>query len=111
MGEPEPVVEAVAAADAAEPFVSEFTGMTESAVVGGAAGPAPHDGPIENTVAPDSTAEEPAVQTIAALDAGPHLVAICLPADADRVGAALRGVSGVTEVLTCAPAGGARVLA
>jgi len=64
----EPVVEAVAAADAAEPFVSEFTGMTESAVVGGAAGPAPHDGPIEDTVAPDSTAEEPAVQTIAALE-------------------------------------------
>jgi diphosphomevalonate decarboxylase len=46
----------------------------------------------------------------ATIDAGPHLVAICAAADAKQVEAALRAVSGVKDVLVCAPAGGARVL-
>ncbi len=44
------------------------------------------------------------------IDAGPHVVALCAPADAARVEAALRGVAGVDEVLVCSPAGGARVV-
>ncbi|HEY5677070.1 MAG TPA: diphosphomevalonate decarboxylase, partial [Myxococcales bacterium] len=44
------------------------------------------------------------------IDAGPHVVALCAPADAARVEAALRGVAGVDEVLVCAPAGGARIV-
>ncbi|HET9754045.1 MAG TPA: diphosphomevalonate decarboxylase, partial [Myxococcales bacterium] len=46
----------------------------------------------------------------ATIDAGPHVVALCAPADAARVEAALRGVAGVEEVLVCAPAGGARLV-
>jgi diphosphomevalonate decarboxylase len=46
----------------------------------------------------------------ATIDAGPHVVAICAPADAARVEARLRAVAGVNEVLVCAPAGGARVV-
>ena len=46
----------------------------------------------------------------ATIDAGPHLVAICAAADAKRVETTLRAVSGVKDVLVCAPAGGARVL-
>ena len=44
------------------------------------------------------------------IDAGPHVVALCKPGDAEEVAAALRKVAGVTDTLVCAPAGGARVL-
>jgi diphosphomevalonate decarboxylase len=44
------------------------------------------------------------------IDAGPHVVAICAAGGAAVVEARLRAVPGVTEVLVCAPAGGARVL-
>jgi diphosphomevalonate decarboxylase len=50
------------------------------------------------------------VSAWATIDAGPHVVAICAPADAARVEARLRAVAGVNEVLVCAPAGGARVV-
>jgi diphosphomevalonate decarboxylase len=50
------------------------------------------------------------VPTWGTIDAGPHVVALCAPADAARVETALRGVAGVNEVLVCAPAGGARVV-
>jgi diphosphomevalonate decarboxylase len=46
----------------------------------------------------------------ATIDAGPHVVALCAPADAARVEAVLCGVAGVSEVLVCSPAGGARVV-
>jgi diphosphomevalonate decarboxylase len=46
----------------------------------------------------------------ATIDAGPHPVAICAAADAKQVETALRAVSGVKDVLVCAPAGGARLL-
>jgi len=44
------------------------------------------------------------------IDAGPHVVALCQREDAAAVEARLRGIEGITEVLVCAPAGGARVL-
>ena len=44
------------------------------------------------------------------IDAGPHVVAMCLREDAPAVEARLRGIDGIAEVLVCAPAGGARVL-
>jgi diphosphomevalonate decarboxylase len=44
------------------------------------------------------------------IDAGPHVVVICAPENAQAVEAALRSVTGVREILVCAPAGGARVL-
>ena len=44
------------------------------------------------------------------IDAGPHVVALCAPAAAKQVETRLRAVSGVREVLVCAPAGGARVV-
>jgi diphosphomevalonate decarboxylase len=50
------------------------------------------------------------VQAFATIDAGPHVVALCAPADAARVEERLRAVPGVIDVLVCAPAGGARVL-
>jgi diphosphomevalonate decarboxylase len=50
------------------------------------------------------------VSVWATIDAGPHVVALCAPADAARVEAALRGVAGVNEVLVCAPAGGASLV-
>ena len=50
------------------------------------------------------------VQAWPTIDAGPHVVAICAPADADAVEARLRSVPGVTELLRCAPAGGATLL-
>jgi diphosphomevalonate decarboxylase len=50
------------------------------------------------------------VSAWATIDAGPHVVALCAPADAARVEAALRGIAGVNEVLVCAPAGGARIV-
>ena len=46
----------------------------------------------------------------ATIDAGPHVVALCAPAEAARVEAALRSVPGVRDALVCAPAGGARVI-
>lgn len=50
------------------------------------------------------------VQAWATIDAGPHVVAICEPAAAKQVEMRLRAVSGVSDVLVCAPAGGARVV-
>jgi len=50
------------------------------------------------------------VQAWATIDAGPHVVAICAPADAKQVETRLRGVSGVKDVLVCAPAGGAQAV-
>ena len=50
------------------------------------------------------------VQAWATIDAGPHVVAICTPDDAKQVETRLRAVSGVVDVLVCAPAGGARVV-
>jgi len=44
------------------------------------------------------------------IDAGPHVVAICAAEDAKAVAGRLRSVSGVEEVLVCAPAGGAHLL-
>jgi len=49
------------------------------------------------------------VQAWPTIDAGPHVVAICAADDAARVESRLRAVEGVREVLTCAPAGGARL--
>jgi diphosphomevalonate decarboxylase len=46
----------------------------------------------------------------ATIDAGPHVVALCAPDDAAAVEAALRASPGVGETLSCAPAGGARVV-
>ena len=50
------------------------------------------------------------VLAFATIDAGPHVVALCEARDAAAVEQALRGVSGVRDVLVCAPAGGARLL-
>jgi diphosphomevalonate decarboxylase len=50
------------------------------------------------------------VRAWATIDAGPHVVAMCAPADANPVAALLRSIPGVAEVLLCAPAGGARLL-
>jgi diphosphomevalonate decarboxylase len=47
----------------------------------------------------------------ATIDAGPHVVALCAPEDAARVEGTLRAVAGVEDVLVCAPAGGARIVA
>jgi diphosphomevalonate decarboxylase len=44
------------------------------------------------------------------IDAGPHVVAICAAADAQRVETRLRGISGVKDVIVCAAAGGARLV-
>lgn len=49
------------------------------------------------------------VQVWATIDAGPHVVAICAPADAKQVETRLGAVAGVKEVLVCAPAGEARL--
>jgi len=45
------------------------------------------------------------------IDAGPQVKVLCLPADAARVAAALHALPGVERVLTCAPGGGAQVIA
>ena len=50
------------------------------------------------------------IEAWATIDAGPHVVAFCTPDRAPAVEARLRSVIGVSEVLVCAPAGGARVL-
>ena len=50
------------------------------------------------------------VLAFATIDAGPHVVALCAARDAAAVERALRAVSGVRDVLACAPAGGARLL-
>jgi diphosphomevalonate decarboxylase len=49
------------------------------------------------------------VSVWATIDAGPHVVAICAPADAKQVETKLRAASGVKDVLVCAPAGAARL--
>jgi diphosphomevalonate decarboxylase len=53
---------------------------------------------------------EDGVQAWGTIDAGPHVVALCEPAAAKQIEARLRAVSGVRDVLVCAPAGGARVV-
>jgi diphosphomevalonate decarboxylase len=45
------------------------------------------------------------------IDAGPQVKVLCAPADASGVADALRAVPGVERVLTCAPGGGAEVVA
>src|SRR5881398_192290 len=45
------------------------------------------------------------------IDAGPQVKVLCTPDDARRVAEALRAVPGVERVLTCAPGGGAEVMA
>lgn len=50
------------------------------------------------------------VSAWATIDAGPHVVALCAPAEAAKVEAALRAVAGVDDVLVCAAAGGARLV-
>ena len=45
------------------------------------------------------------------IDAGPQVKVLCAPGDAARVAAALADVPGVERVLTCAPGGGAEVVA
>src|SRR5437867_2143159 len=47
----------------------------------------------------------------ATIDAGPQVKVLCSPDDASRVAEALRAVPGVERVLTCAPGGGAEVMA
>lgn len=49
------------------------------------------------------------VQAFGTIDAGPHVVALCPPEAAKQVETRLRAVSGVRDVIVCAPAGGARV--
>lgn len=44
------------------------------------------------------------------IDAGPQVKAVCLPGDAARVGAALRGLPGVEAVLASGLGGGARIV-
>lgn len=46
----------------------------------------------------------------ATIDAGPHVKALCAPADAERVAQALAAVPGVTRTMTCAPGAGARIV-
>lgn len=53
---------------------------------------------------------EAGTAAFATIDAGPHVVALCAAGDAPRVEAALRAVPGVSRTLSCAPAGGARVV-
>jgi diphosphomevalonate decarboxylase len=45
------------------------------------------------------------------IDAGPQVKVLCHPGDATHIAEALREVPGVTRVLTCAPGGGAEVIA
>jgi diphosphomevalonate decarboxylase len=45
------------------------------------------------------------------IDAGPQAKVLCQPGDAPRVADVLRAVPGVERVVTCAPGGGAEVLA
>ncbi len=47
----------------------------------------------------------------ATVDAGPHLVALCAAADAERVERQLSATPGVVRTICCAPAGAAEVLA
>ena len=53
---------------------------------------------------------ESGVTAFGTIDAGPHVVVLCAPTDANAVEARLRSVPGVRDVLVCAPAGGARVV-
>jgi diphosphomevalonate decarboxylase len=43
-------------------------------------------------------------------DAGPHVKALCAPADAERVERALAGVSGVVRTIVCSPGGPATLI-
>jgi diphosphomevalonate decarboxylase len=43
-------------------------------------------------------------------DAGPHVKALCAPADAERVAAALAAVPGITRTIVCPPGAAARVV-
>ena len=43
-------------------------------------------------------------------DAGPHVKALCAPADAPRVAAALAAVTGITSTQVCAPDAAAAVV-
>jgi diphosphomevalonate decarboxylase len=43
-------------------------------------------------------------------DAGPHVKALCAPADAEQVAAALAAVPGITRTIVCAPGGPATVI-
>jgi len=51
------------------------------------------------------------VRAYATIDAGPQVKVLCVPADAAAVAEALAAVPGVERVLTCAPGGGAEVVA
>ena len=44
------------------------------------------------------------------IDAGPHVVVLCPPESAKQVETRLRAISGVRDLLVCAPAGGARLV-
>ena len=50
------------------------------------------------------------IAAYATIDAGPHVVALCLAADAEKVREALAQIPGVERAFICAPAEGARVL-
>jgi diphosphomevalonate decarboxylase len=50
------------------------------------------------------------IAAYATIDAGPHVVALCLAADAGKVREALAQIPGVERAFICAPADGARVL-
>jgi diphosphomevalonate decarboxylase len=52
----------------------------------------------------------PATQAFFTIDAGPHVKVLCTAEDADRVAAALAGVSGVLQTLVAAPGPGARIV-
>ena len=51
------------------------------------------------------------IAAYATIDAGPHVVALCLAADAERVREVLAEIPGVERAFICKPAGAARVLA
>ena len=44
------------------------------------------------------------------IDAGPHVVVLCPPRSVQQIEARLRAISGVRDLIVCAPAGGARVV-
>jgi diphosphomevalonate decarboxylase len=51
------------------------------------------------------------VPAFVTIDAGPQVKVLCEPADAGRVADALAAVPGVERIVTCAPGGGAQVVA
>jgi diphosphomevalonate decarboxylase len=56
------------------------------------------------------TLRDGGIEAWGTIDAGPHVVALCLEEDAVHVERALQAVSGVRGTLVCAPAGAARVI-